>query len=141
MDDGDDVNDKLSLELRLLKCLQMGQNGVFGKHRKADIYQIDMDHATKVLSMKEDEPEIQEALEVVTTAKLITEVVADVSETVINVAAVTTAAPVKVVVPSTRRRRGVVIRDLEEESSAKTPTKTKSKDKGKGPYITSISRT
>nr|GEV92306.1 hypothetical protein [Tanacetum cinerariifolium] len=34
MDDGDDVNDKLSLELRLLKCLQMGQNGVFGKHRK-----------------------------------------------------------------------------------------------------------
>nr|GFA73079.1 hypothetical protein [Tanacetum cinerariifolium] len=31
-----------------------------------------------------------------------------------------------------KRRRGVVIRDLEEESSAKTPTKTKSKDKGKG---------
>nr|GEZ79729.1 hypothetical protein [Tanacetum cinerariifolium] len=31
-----------------------------------------------------------------------------------------------------RRRRGVVIRDPEEESSAKTPTETKSKDKGKG---------
>nr|GEY89484.1 hypothetical protein [Tanacetum cinerariifolium] len=43
-----------------------------------------------------------------------------------------TAAPVKVAVPSTRQRRGVVIRDPEEESSAKTPTKTKSKDKGKG---------
>nr|GEU34036.1 ribonuclease H-like domain-containing protein [Tanacetum cinerariifolium] len=39
---------------------------------------------------------------------------------------------VKVIVPSTRRRRGVVIKDLEEESSTKTPTETKSKDKGKG---------
>nr|GEX08549.1 hypothetical protein [Tanacetum cinerariifolium] len=43
-----------------------------------------------------------------------------------------TAAPVKVVVPSTRRRRGVVIRNPEEESSVKTPTETKSKDNGKG---------
>nr|GEV71336.1 hypothetical protein [Tanacetum cinerariifolium] len=103
--------------------------------RQADICQIDMDHAAKVL------------VEVVTTAKLITEVVAAVSETVsaaviipaavseiVSVAAVVptvTAAPVKVVVPSTRRRRGVIIRDPEEESSAKTPTKTKSKDTGK----------
>nr|GEW02024.1 putative ribonuclease H-like domain-containing protein [Tanacetum cinerariifolium] len=113
---------------------------------QADIYHIDMDHATKVLSMQEYEPEIQEAVEVVTTAKLITEVVAAVSQTVsaaavvqtdvlaapVNAAAaMTTAAPVKVVVPSTKRRR-VVIRDPEEESSAKTPTETKSKDKGKG---------
>nr|GEX43610.1 retrotransposon protein, putative, unclassified [Tanacetum cinerariifolium] len=97
------------------------------KGRQADIYHIDMDHAAKVLSMQEDEPEIQEAVEVVTTTKLITEVVAAVSETVsanaifqadiptapVNAAAVMTiAAPVKVVVPSTRRkRRGVVIRD------------------------------
>nr|GFC28571.1 hypothetical protein [Tanacetum cinerariifolium] len=105
-----------------------------------------MDHATKVLSMQEDEPEIQEVVEVVTTARLITKVVAAVSETVsvadvvqanvpaapVNATAVvTTAASVKVAVPSTRRRRRVVIRDLEEESSAKTPTETKSKDKGK----------
>nr|GEU36654.1 uncharacterized mitochondrial protein AtMg00810-like [Tanacetum cinerariifolium] len=102
--------------------------------RQAKIYQIDMDHAAKVLSMQEDELEIQEAVEVVTTAKLITEVVAAVSETVSAAAvvpAVVTAAPVKVVVPFTRRRRGVVIRDPEEESSAKNPTKTKSKDNGK----------
>nr|GEY23771.1 hypothetical protein [Tanacetum cinerariifolium] len=89
--------------------------------RQADICHIDMDHATKVLSMQEDEPEIQEAVEGVTTSKLITEVVAAVSET-----------DIKVAVPSTRRRRGVVIRDPEEESSTKTPTETKSKDKGKG---------
>nr|GEW90766.1 uncharacterized mitochondrial protein AtMg00810-like [Tanacetum cinerariifolium] len=112
------------------------------EERQAEIYQIDMDHAAKVLSMQEDEPEIQGLVKVVTTAKLITEFVAAVSETV-NAAhivpTVTTAvvptittAPVKVVVPSTRRRRGVVLRDLEEESSAKTPIETKSKDKGKG---------
>nr|GEU78868.1 putative ribonuclease H-like domain-containing protein [Tanacetum cinerariifolium] len=110
--------------------------------RRAEISQIDMDHAAKVRSMQEYETEIQEAVEVVTTAKLIIEFVAAVSETV-NVAhvvpTVTTAvvptittALIKVVVPSTRRRRGVVIRDPEEESSAKTPTETKSKDKGKG---------
>nr|GEU45003.1 hypothetical protein [Tanacetum cinerariifolium] len=115
--------------------------------RQADIYHIGMDHATKVLSMQEDEPEILEAVEVITTAKLITAVVAAVSETVsaaavvqtdvpvapVNVAdVVTTAALVKVVVPSTRKRKGVVIRDPKEESSAKTPTETKPKDKGKG---------
>nr|GEX83371.1 hypothetical protein [Tanacetum cinerariifolium] len=85
--------------------------------RQADIYQIDMDHVAKVLSMLEDESEVHEAVEVVTTAKLITEVVASV---------------IKVVVPSTTQRRGVIIRDPEEESSAQTPTETKSKDKGKG---------
>nr|GEU45122.1 hypothetical protein [Tanacetum cinerariifolium] len=109
--------------------------------KQAKIYQIDMDHAAKVLSMQKDELELQEAVEVVTTAKLIIEVVAVVSETV-SAAAVTeivsavvvvpTATPIKVYVPSTRRRRGVVIRDPEEESSAKTPTETKSKEKGKG---------
>nr|GEX42400.1 hypothetical protein [Tanacetum cinerariifolium] len=58
---------------------------------------------------------------------------ADVPAAPVNAAAVVTvAASVKVAVPSTRRRRGVVIRDPEEESSAKTLTETKSKDKGKG---------
>nr|GEU29328.1 putative ribonuclease H-like domain-containing protein [Tanacetum cinerariifolium] len=116
--------------------------------RQADIYHIDMDHATKVLSIQEDESEVQEVVEVVTTAKLITKVVAVVSETVsaaaiipaaipetISVAAAVptiTDPPVKVAVPSTGRKRGVVIWDPKEESSVKTPTETSSKDKGKG---------
>nr|GEX84376.1 hypothetical protein [Tanacetum cinerariifolium] len=110
--------------------------------RQAEIYQIDIDHAAKVLSMQEDKPEVQEAVEVVTIAKLITVVVAAVSEAVsaaspnIDVAVVPaatiTVAPVKVAVPSTIRRRGVIIKDPEEESSAQNPTETKSKDKGKG---------
>nr|GEY08487.1 hypothetical protein [Tanacetum cinerariifolium] len=52
------------------------------KGRQAEIYQIDMDHTSKVLSMQEDEPEVQEVVEVVTTVKLITEVVAAVNESV-----------------------------------------------------------
>nr|GEW62350.1 hypothetical protein [Tanacetum cinerariifolium] len=121
--------------------------------RQADIYYIDMDHALKVLSMQEDESEVQEAVEVVTTTKLITEVVAAVSETVsaaavipsavsetISATAIPTvttpsikvAALIKAAVPSTRQKRGVVIRDSEEESSTKTPIETTSKDKGKG---------
>nr|GEU49355.1 ribonuclease H-like domain, reverse transcriptase, RNA-dependent DNA polymerase [Tanacetum cinerariifolium] len=91
---------------------------------QAKIYKIDMDHANKVLSIQEDETkpaEDQEVVDVVTTAKLITEVVTTASETVIAVA------------PS-RRRKGIVIMDLQEESTTSTiiPVETKSKDKGKG---------
>nr|GEY21305.1 hypothetical protein [Tanacetum cinerariifolium] len=47
------------------------------------IYKIDTDHASKVLSMQEDElAEVNEVVDVVTTAKLITEVVSAASETV-----------------------------------------------------------
>nr|GFA64167.1 hypothetical protein [Tanacetum cinerariifolium] len=49
---------------------------VEGRHAdtQAEIYNIDLDHSSKVLSMQED-TEVQEAVEVVTTAKLITKVV------------------------------------------------------------------
>nr|GEZ72735.1 hypothetical protein [Tanacetum cinerariifolium] len=63
------------------------------KGRQAEIYQIDMDHALKVLSMQEDEPEVQEAVDVVTTAKLIIEVVAAVRESVTAASATTAAVP------------------------------------------------
>nr|GEX75138.1 putative ribonuclease H-like domain-containing protein [Tanacetum cinerariifolium] len=79
--------------------------------RQAEIYKIDMDHASKVLSMQEDEPaEVQEVVDVVTTAKLITEVVTAASESVtaasttisapepqVSIAAITTASLVRVV--------------------------------------------
>nr|GFA27962.1 hypothetical protein [Tanacetum cinerariifolium] len=48
-----------------------------------------------------------------------------------TVHATITAAPVRVAATYTRRRNGVVIRDLKEESTAKTPAENKSKDKGK----------
>nr|GEX10689.1 hypothetical protein [Tanacetum cinerariifolium] len=47
-------------------------------------------------------------------------------------AATITAALVRVAAASTRRRKGVVIRDPKEESITIIPAETKSKDKGKG---------
>nr|GEU43940.1 hypothetical protein [Tanacetum cinerariifolium] len=116
---------------------------------QAEIYKIDLDHANKVLSMQEDKTkpaEVQEVVEVVTTAKLITEVVTATSKTITaasenitavkaQVPAVTlTAAPVRVTAAPSRRRKGVVIKDPQEESTTSTiiPAETKSKDKGKG---------
>nr|GEW32063.1 hypothetical protein [Tanacetum cinerariifolium] len=110
---------------------------------QAEIYQIDMDHVLKVLSMQEHEPEVQEAVDVVTTAKLITEVVTADSTPVSVASAIILAAkpkvpaatltviPIRVAAASTRRRKGVVIRDPKEASIAIKPTDTKSKDKGK----------
>nr|GEV56007.1 ribonuclease H-like domain, reverse transcriptase, RNA-dependent DNA polymerase [Tanacetum cinerariifolium] len=98
----------------------------------------------------ENEPtKVQEVVDVVTTAKLITEVVIAASETVtaasanITIAeaqvhaattATVTAAPARVATALIRRRKGVVIRDPEEESTTSTiiSAETKSKDKGKG---------
>nr|GEX83486.1 hypothetical protein [Tanacetum cinerariifolium] len=120
---------------------------------QAEIYKIDLDHALKVLSMQEDEPaEVQEVVDVVTTAKLITEVVTTASETVTVAstiisavepqvtAATITAAPVRVAATSTRKRKGVVIRDPKEESTTFSiiPADTKSKDKGKEIMDTAI---
>nr|GEZ71109.1 hypothetical protein [Tanacetum cinerariifolium] len=92
----------------------------------AEIYKINMDHALKVLSMQEDEPaEVQELVDVVTTAKLITEVVTAASETVtaasaiISVtepkvhAATSTVVHVRVAAAPSRRRKGVKKQHIE----------------------------
>nr|GFA57522.1 hypothetical protein [Tanacetum cinerariifolium] len=121
---------------------------VKGRHAdiQAEIYNIDLDHSSKVLSMQED-TEVQEAVEVVTTAKLITEVVTA-AATQVTAASTPILAAKPVAKPkilkiaaatpvvSTRRRKGVVIRDPEEELHNDTPTETPIvKDKGKGILI------
>nr|GEV95884.1 hypothetical protein [Tanacetum cinerariifolium] len=85
----------------------------------------------------EDEPKVQEVVDVVTTTKLIREVVTAASKSVTTVsttiataepqvpAATITAALVRVAAASTRRRKGVVIRDPEEESTTIIPADTK----------------
>nr|GEV67636.1 hypothetical protein [Tanacetum cinerariifolium] len=92
----------------------------------------------------EDDLEVQEVVEVVTTTKLITKVVtaaatqgSAASATIPAVSATIPAAAPTVVAAYTRRRKGVIIRDPEEElslkNSAETPAETpKVKDKGKG---------
>nr|GEX26055.1 hypothetical protein [Tanacetum cinerariifolium] len=98
---------------------------------------------------EEDESEpakVQEVVDVVTTAKINTKVVTAASETITATSTTITtaeaqvltftltAAPVRVIAALSRRRKGVVIRDLQEESTTSIiiPAETKSKDKGKG---------
>nr|GEZ43047.1 putative reverse transcriptase domain-containing protein [Tanacetum cinerariifolium] len=95
----------------------------------------------------EEDTKVQEVVEVVTTAKLITEVVTAAATQIAAasthiLAAKPAAKPkvLKIVVAalavSTRRRKGVVIRDPEEELHDDTPAETPTvKDKGKGILI------
>nr|GFC24274.1 hypothetical protein [Tanacetum cinerariifolium] len=89
-----------------------------------------LDHSSKVLSMQEDDSEVQEVVEVVTTSKLITDVVTTASQVSAASATISAAKPsIPVVAPIvvvayTRRRKGVIIRDPEEELSLKTPAET-----------------
>nr|GEX89359.1 hypothetical protein [Tanacetum cinerariifolium] len=107
---------------------------------QAQIYQIDLEHADKVLSMQDDKVEpakLQEVVEVVTTAKLMTEVVTAASATITVVALQLTnaAASTLTTAPSaTRKRKGVVIRDPKETATPSTiiHSEAKSKYKGKG---------
>nr|GEZ94251.1 uncharacterized mitochondrial protein AtMg00810-like [Tanacetum cinerariifolium] len=111
---------------------------------QAQIYQIDLEHVDKVLSMQDDEvglAELQEVVEVVTTTKLMTKVVTVASATItaadtrILAATITVVAPTLTTVPSAaRRRKGVVIRDPEETATPSiiVHSESKSKDKGKG---------
>nr|GEY33465.1 hypothetical protein [Tanacetum cinerariifolium] len=81
MDDKEE--DKKEEEAKIVESAQVQGRQA---ESQAEIYKIDMDHANKVLSMQEDETEpaeVQEVVDVVTTAKLITKVVTAASETVI----------------------------------------------------------
>nr|GFA11131.1 hypothetical protein [Tanacetum cinerariifolium] len=110
--------------------------------KQAEIYHLDLDHSSNVLSMQKDDSEVQEVVEVVTIAKLITDVVTAASQVSATRATISTAKPsipaaaLTVVAAYTRRRKGVIIKDPGEELSLKTPAETpKLKDKGKGILI------
>nr|GEW18674.1 hypothetical protein [Tanacetum cinerariifolium] len=108
---------------------------------QAEIYKIDLDHANKVLSIHEDEfepVEVQEVVDVVTTAKLIIKVATAASTTITAVevlipAATITAAVSTLTAATSRRTKGVVIRNPEESTtttSIKVHSEARSKDKG-----------
>nr|GEX69273.1 hypothetical protein [Tanacetum cinerariifolium] len=111
-----------------------------GRHayKQAEIYNIDLDHSSKVLSMQKDDTEVQEAVKVVTIAKLVTEVVTATATQVVPASTPIPAAKPKILkiaaalAVSTKRRKRVVIRDPEEELLSDTPAETPTmKDKGK----------
>nr|GEX20585.1 hypothetical protein [Tanacetum cinerariifolium] len=94
------------------------------KGRQAKIYQIDMDHPSKVLKV------------VTATSKSVSTASTTIPAAEPQVPAATpTAVPVRVVAASTRRRKRVVIGDPEEALITIKPTDTKSKDKGKGKMV------
>nr|GEV19444.1 hypothetical protein [Tanacetum cinerariifolium] len=105
-----------------------------------DAKEVTVEKSADVLSMQDDdvEPaELQEVVEVVTTAKLITEVVIAASATITAAAPqlTTAAAPTLTTAPSAvRRRKGVVIKDPQETATPSIiiHSESKSKDKGKG---------
>nr|GEV10982.1 hypothetical protein [Tanacetum cinerariifolium] len=116
---------------------------------QAQIYQINLKHANKVLSIQDDkvEPaELHEVIEVVTTAKLITEAVITASATITAAALQLTtataptltavAAPTLTNAPSAaRRRKEVVIRNPQETATSSTIVHTEAKSKDKGKWI------
>nr|GEW79346.1 hypothetical protein [Tanacetum cinerariifolium] len=116
--------------ISLINCWRHGRL----EESQAHVYHLDLKHAQKVLSMQDDEAEpteLTEVIEVVTTAKLMTEVVTAGGAT--TDATTFTAAPM-LTASATRRRKGVVIRDHEETATPSfiVHSEPKSKDKGKG---------
>nr|GFA81799.1 hypothetical protein [Tanacetum cinerariifolium] len=113
-----------------------GRHAAEQAEKQAEIYHLDLDHPSKVLSMQEDDLEVQEVVEVVTTAKLITEVVTTATSQV-SAASVTISATKdsKEELSSKPSAETSKLKDKgkEEELSLKTPAETpKLKDKGKG---------
>nr|GEX13454.1 hypothetical protein [Tanacetum cinerariifolium] len=143
------LNKVKSSKLRRLKKVETSQRveslddveNVF--NQGSNIVDMDQDEGIElVLSMQEDDTEVQEVVEVVTTAKLITEVVTAAATQVVDASTPIPAAKPKTLTItaapaiSTRRRKGVVIRDPEEELRTDTPAETPTvKDKGKGILI------
>nr|GFA54826.1 hypothetical protein [Tanacetum cinerariifolium] len=109
-----------------------------------------VDEAKANLDAKEDESKpakVQEVVDVVTTAKIITEVVTAANETITDasttitaveaqvLAATHTVTPARVTVAPSKRIKRVVIRDPEESTTTTSTiihSEAKSKDKGKG---------
>nr|GFC41680.1 hypothetical protein [Tanacetum cinerariifolium] len=77
--------------------------------------------------LEESQAQVEEVIEVVTATKLMTELVTTVTTTLITVAPIPKAS-------APRRRRGVIIQDPEEATTASlsVQSEVKSKDKGKG---------
>nr|GFA89279.1 hypothetical protein [Tanacetum cinerariifolium] len=111
----DDLNKDEGIKLVVDQVKDADTAKTEGRHvaeqaeKQAEIYHLDLDHPSKVLSMQDDDSEVQEVVE----------------------PSIPAAAPT-VVVAYTRRRKGVIIRDPKEELSSKTPAETlKLKKKGK----------
>nr|GEV61546.1 hypothetical protein [Tanacetum cinerariifolium] len=98
---------------------------------QAKVYHLDLEHAEKVLSMQDtDEAEptkVEEVIEVVTIAKLMTEIVTTTATTITAAQVPKASAP--------RRRKGVVIHNPKETVTASVIVYSEAKSKDKGTCI------
>nr|GFB11862.1 hypothetical protein [Tanacetum cinerariifolium] len=99
---------------------------VEGRHadKQAELYKLDLDHSSKVLSMQKDDTKVQEAVEIVTTAKLMTEVVTAATQAIAASTSIPAAKPKILTIAaapaiSTRRRKGVEEINKEHEETYK----------------------
>nr|GEZ96538.1 hypothetical protein [Tanacetum cinerariifolium] len=108
-------------EIELVKDAKVAE--FEGRHaeKQAKIYNLDLDHSSKVLSMQEDDLKVQEVVEVVTTGKLITEVTVVASQVS---AASTIILAASATIPAAKPTIPAAVPTV-----AETP---KVKDKGKG---------
>nr|GEU93628.1 hypothetical protein [Tanacetum cinerariifolium] len=135
----DKVMDDVSKQGRVIANMDVDVDVTLKDIAKDVDVDVETEKSADVLSMQDDEVEpgeLQEVVEVVTTVKLITEVVTAASTTIIAAAPQLTiaAAPTLTTAPSAaKRRKRVVIRDAEETAIPSTiiHTKAKSKDKGR----------
>nr|GEX54415.1 hypothetical protein [Tanacetum cinerariifolium] len=91
---------------------------VEGRHadKQAKIYNIDLDHSLKVLSMQEDDTEVQKAVEIITTAKLMTEVVTAATTQVVAASTPIPAAKPKTLTITAALAKAAKRRKLSEEA-------------------------
>nr|GEX23389.1 hypothetical protein [Tanacetum cinerariifolium] len=94
--------------------------------KQAEIYNLDLDHSSKVLNMQEDDSEVQEVVEVVTTAKLITDVV---TATALQVSAASTTIPAaSATIPAAAPTVTPKVKDKGKGIMVETPKPMKKKD-------------
>nr|GEV36817.1 ribonuclease H-like domain-containing protein [Tanacetum cinerariifolium] len=145
----DTVMDDVSKQGGIIENIDADKDGR-KTESQAQIYQIDLEHANKVLSMQDEEEsepaKIQEVVDVVTTAKIITKVVTAANDTItvasttiiaadVLIPAAITTATLALTDASSRRRKGVVIRDPEDATTTTSiiiHSEAKSNNKGKG---------
>nr|GEV33132.1 hypothetical protein [Tanacetum cinerariifolium] len=129
-----DINEGVELEVDQEKGAQ-----VEGRQAdtQAEIFNIDLDHTSKVLSMQED-TKVQEVVEVVNVAKLITEVVTVAATTAVS-APVPAAKPkvlkIAVAAPATReemeKEDGEIIKSINETPAQKAAKRRRLNEQAK----------
>nr|GFA31501.1 integrase, catalytic region, zinc finger, CCHC-type, peptidase aspartic, catalytic [Tanacetum cinerariifolium] len=122
----DDLNKDEGIELVVEQVKDVDTAKTEGRHtaepaeKQEEIYHLDADHPSKVLSMQEDDSEVQKVVEVVTTAKLITEVViAATSQVSATSATISAAKPSILLLLQQDKGKGILI---------ETPKPMKKKD-------------